>query len=72
MSFGLARGLVKDRNALQRGVGAEADGSFAIGPEDETSEDFQAVYEEVSGMDLDGFFQIWLRDPVKPPATWTL
>ena len=37
-----------------------------------TSEDFQAVYEEVSGKDLDAFFQIWLRDPVKPPATWTL
>lgn len=37
-----------------------------------TSEDFQAVYEEVSGKDLDGFFDIWLRDPVKPPATWTL
>lgn len=37
-----------------------------------TSEDFQAVYEEVSGTDLDAFFQIWLRDMVKPPATWTL
>ncbi len=37
-----------------------------------TSEDFQAVYEEVSEQDLDAFFQIWLRDPVKPPATWTL
>ncbi|HYI51753.1 MAG TPA: M1 family aminopeptidase, partial [Microbacterium sp.] len=37
-----------------------------------TSEDFQAVYEEVSGKDLDGFFQIWLRGTEKPPATWTL
>lgn len=37
-----------------------------------TSEDFQAVYEEVSGQDLDQFFQIWLREPAKPPATWTL
>ena len=37
-----------------------------------TSEDFQAVYEEVSEQDLDAFFQIWLYDPVKPPATWTL
>jgi len=37
-----------------------------------TSEDFQAVYEEVSGKDLDGFFQIWLRGAEKPPATWTL
>jgi aminopeptidase N len=37
-----------------------------------TSEDFQAVYEEASGEDLDDFFQIWLRDTVKPPATWTV
>jgi aminopeptidase N len=37
-----------------------------------TSEDFQQVYEEVSGQDLDAFFDTWLRDPVKPPATWTL
>jgi aminopeptidase N len=37
-----------------------------------TSEDFEAVYEEVSGMDLGEFFDIWLRNPVKPPDTWTL
>lgn len=37
-----------------------------------TSEDFQAVFEDASGEDLDAFFQIWLHDPVKPPATWTL
>jgi aminopeptidase N len=37
-----------------------------------TSEDFQAVFEEVSGQDLDEFFDIWLWDKVKPPATWTL
>lgn len=37
-----------------------------------TSEDFQAIYEEVSGKDLDGFFQTWLYDQVKPPATWTI
>ncbi|WP_164861477.1 M1 family metallopeptidase [Microbacterium sp. CPCC 204701] len=37
-----------------------------------TSADFQSVYEEVSGEDLDAFFQIWLWDQVKPPATWTL
>ena len=37
-----------------------------------TTEDFQAVYEEVSGQDLDAFFDIWVRDPVKPPTTWTL
>ena len=36
-----------------------------------TAEDFQAVFEEVSGEDLDAFFQTWLYDPVKPPATWT-
>jgi len=36
-----------------------------------TSEDFQAVYEEVSGTDLDEFFQTWLYDQQKPPATWT-
>ncbi|QKJ20699.1 M1 family metallopeptidase [Microbacterium hominis] len=34
--------------------------------------DFQAVYEEVSGQDLDAFFQIWLYGQEKPPATWTL
>lgn len=37
-----------------------------------TAEEFQAVYEEVSGEDLDEFFQIWLYDQVKPPITWTL
>lgn len=37
-----------------------------------TTEDFQAIYEEVSGQDLDEFFQIWLWDQVKPPVTWTL
>jgi aminopeptidase N len=37
-----------------------------------TSEGFQAVFEEVTGEDLDWFFQIWLWDQVKPPATWTL
>ncbi len=37
-----------------------------------TAEDFQAVFEEVSGEDLDAFFQIWLYDQAKPPATWTL
>lgn len=37
-----------------------------------TSEDFQAVYEEVSGQDLDEFFDIWLFGQVKPPDTWTL
>ncbi|GAA1762567.1 M1 family metallopeptidase [Agromyces humatus] len=37
-----------------------------------TAEDFQAIFEEVSGEDLDAFFQTWLYDQVKPPTTWTL
>jgi aminopeptidase N len=37
-----------------------------------TSEDFQEVYEEVSGQDLDEFFDIWLFRQEKPPETWTL
>lgn len=36
-----------------------------------TSEDFQEVYEEVSGQDLDEFFQTWLYEQEKPPADWT-
>ncbi|GLI27389.1 peptidase [Agromyces rhizosphaerae] len=31
-----------------------------------TSDDFQAVYEEVSGLDLDAFFETWLYTPEKP------
>ena len=31
-----------------------------------TTADFQAVYEEVSGQDLDAFFQEWLATPAKP------
>jgi aminopeptidase N len=34
-----------------------------------TTEDLQAVFEEASGQNLDAFFDIWLRDPVKP-TTW--
>lgn len=34
--------------------------------------DFQGIFEEVGGQDLDVFFQTWLFDQVKPPATWTL
>ena len=37
-----------------------------------TSEDFQDVYEEVSGKDLESFFHTWLWEQAKPPATWTL
>ncbi|MFC9558961.1 M1 family metallopeptidase [Agromyces sp. NPDC056965] len=36
-----------------------------------TADEFQAVFEEASGADLDAFFKIWLYDQVKPPATWT-
>lgn len=31
-----------------------------------TTEDFHEVYEEVSDLDLDEFFQVWVYDPVKP------
>ena len=31
-----------------------------------TTEDFQRVYEEVSGQDLDAFFNTWLRQPARP------
>ena len=31
-----------------------------------TTDDFQAVYEEVSGQDLDAFFEEWLVTPAKP------
>jgi aminopeptidase N len=34
-----------------------------------TTEDFEAIYEEVSGQDLDSFFDVWLRTPSKP-TTW--
>jgi aminopeptidase N len=34
-----------------------------------TTEDFQAVYETVSGQDLDAFFDVWLRTASKP-VTW--
>jgi aminopeptidase N len=31
-----------------------------------TTEDFQATFEEVSGQDLDAFFDVWVRTPSKP------
>jgi aminopeptidase N len=34
-----------------------------------STEAFQALAEEVSGEDLDAFFQAWLRDPGKPART---
>ncbi len=33
-----------------------------------TTEDFIDVYEDVSGRDLDAFFNVWLRKPAKPPT----
>ncbi|MGH3457392.1 M1 family metallopeptidase, partial [Aeromicrobium sp.] len=34
-----------------------------------TTEDFEAVYEKVSGEDLSNFFDVWLRTPERP-TTW--
>ena len=36
---------------------------------DATTEEFMALSEEISGQDLDHFFQVWLYEPVKP-TTW--
>jgi len=36
---------------------------------DATTEDFQSVFEEASGMDLSTFFDVWVRSPEKP-TTW--
>jgi aminopeptidase N len=33
-----------------------------------TTEDFETVYEEVSGQDLGSFFDVWVRTPTKPTA----
>jgi aminopeptidase N len=33
-----------------------------------TTEDFEAVYETVSGQDLDAFFDVWLRTSSKPTS----
>ena len=78
--FGLFLGGVYDRgaatlHALRVKVGDEA--FFAASQEwlvryDDstgTTEDFEAVFEEVSGQDLDAFFDVWLRTPTKP-TTW--
>ena len=34
-----------------------------------STEDFTALAEEVSGEDLDAFFQAWLREPERPART---
>ncbi|MGA9278920.1 M1 family aminopeptidase [Ilumatobacter sp.] len=35
---------------------------------DGTTDDFEAVYEDVSGQDLSEFFDVWLRTAAKPTA----
>ena len=37
-----------------------------------STEEFMALAEQVSGQDLDGFFQIWLFTPEKPPESAVL
>jgi aminopeptidase N len=77
--FGLFLGAIYDRgaatlHALRVKVGD--DDFFAAAQEwltlyndaTGTTEDFEAVYEEVSGQDLDSFFDVWLRTPTKPTA----
>jgi aminopeptidase N len=77
--FGLFLGAIYDRgaatlHALRVKVGD--DDFFAAAQEwltlyndaTGTTEDFEAVYEEVSGQDLASFFDVWLRTPTKPTA----
>ena len=77
--FGLFLGAVYDRgaatlHALRVKVGDDA--FFAAAQEwlmryndaTGTTEDFEAVYEDASGQDLDAFFDVWLRTPSKPTA----
>ena len=75
--FGLFLGPIYDRgaatlHALRLEVGDE---TFFAGAQlwlqrfddsTATTEDFEAVYEEVSGQDLGTFFDVWLRTPSKP------
>jgi aminopeptidase N len=78
--FGLFHGAVYDRgaatlHALRGKIGDQA--FFAAAREwlmrynDSTgsTEDFEAVYEEISGQNLDTFFDVWVRTPSKP-TTW--
>jgi aminopeptidase N len=75
--FGLFLGGVYDRgaatlHALRVKVGDEA--FFAASEEwltryddsTATTDDFEAVFEEVSGQDLTTFFDVWVRRPIKP------
>jgi aminopeptidase N len=78
--FGLFLGAVYDRgaatlHALRVKVGDET--FFAASQEwltrydDSTAstDEFEAVFEEVSGQDLTTFFDVWVRTPIKP-TTW--
>ena len=78
--LGLFHGAVYDRgaatlHALRVKVG---DGAFFAASQEwltryddstATTDDFQAVFEEVSGQDLSAFFDVWVRTPTKP-TTW--
>ena len=77
--FGLFLGAIYDRgaatlHALRVEVGDEAFYAAArewlVRYDDSTgtTEDFEAVYEEVSGQDLGIFFDVWLRTPSKPTS----
>ena len=77
--FGLFLDAIYDRGAatLHALRGKVGDDNFFAGArrwlEDygdgtATTEDFEAVYETVSGQDLDAFFDVWLRTPSKPTS----
>jgi aminopeptidase N len=77
--LGLFLGAIYDRgaatlHALRVEVGDEAFYAAArewlVRYDDSTgtTEDFEAVYEEVSGQDLGTFFDVWLRTPSKPTS----
>ncbi|HET8618050.1 MAG TPA: M1 family metallopeptidase [Acidimicrobiales bacterium] len=77
--FGLFLGGVYDRgaatlHALRLEVGDEAfyaaSQEWLVRYDDSTgtTEDFEAVFEEVSGQDLGTFFDVWVRTPTKPTA----
>ena len=78
--LGLFHGAVYDRgaatlHALRGKIGDEAfyaaTREWLVRYDDSTgtTEDFQAVCEEVSGQNLDSFFDVWVRTPTKP-TTW--
>jgi aminopeptidase N len=77
--FGLFHGAVYDRgaatlHALRAEVGDELFFAGAQrwvelhGDGTATTEDLEAVYEEVSGQDLGAFFDVWLRTASKPTS----